>query len=103
MSYSNQRTMDRESLILRIVWMLVFFFVWQLAELLLLGIVIVQLLLKLVKGEPSIDLMGLGDSVSQYIAQIGRFGTFNTEQKPWPMADWPRPRAAEVENPASKL
>ncbi|MBB3104600.1 DUF4389 domain-containing protein [Azomonas macrocytogenes] len=96
MNNSNQ-AIDRESLVLRVVWMLVFFFVWQLAELVLLGIVVVQLILKLSKGHPSSDLMAFGDSVSQYIAQIGRFGTFNTEQKPWPLADWPKPRPAEVE------
>ena len=32
MNQSNQAT-ERESLILRAVWMLIFFFVWQLAEL----------------------------------------------------------------------
>lgn len=35
MNQSNQAT-DRESLILRALWMLIFFFVWQLAELALL-------------------------------------------------------------------
>ncbi|MEW6311617.1 MAG: DUF4389 domain-containing protein, partial [Pseudomonadota bacterium] len=34
------RTAERESLILRAVWMLVFFFAWQLAELLLLAVVL---------------------------------------------------------------
>ncbi|HCT03799.1 MAG TPA: DUF4389 domain-containing protein, partial [Pseudomonas sp.] len=31
------------------------------------------------------------------LAQIGRFGSFHTEQKPWPFADWPTPRAPEGE------
>ena len=26
-----------------------------------------------------------------------RFGSFHTEQKPWPFADWPTPRPAEGE------
>ncbi|MEI0548619.1 DUF4389 domain-containing protein, partial [Klebsiella sp. 72742] len=33
------------------------------------------------------------------LAQIGRFGTFHTDQKPWPFADWPAPRPADGEAP----
>ena len=91
------RTAERESLILRAVWMLVFFFAWQLAELLLLAVVLLQLVLRLMKGQPDASLQAFGDSLSQYIAQIGRFGTFNTDEKPWPFADWPTPRAPEGE------
>lgn len=88
---------ERESLILRLIWMVLFFFVWQLAELLLLGVVLVQLVLRLVKGRVNEDLLGFGDSLGQYLAQIARFGTFNSEQKPWPLSDWPAARPADVE------
>ncbi|MBA1204526.1 DUF4389 domain-containing protein [Pseudomonas capeferrum] len=91
----------RESLILRALWMLVFLVVWQLAELLLAGLVLVQLVYRLVYGAPSASLMNLGDSLSQFLAQIGRFGTFHSDQKPWPFADWPAPRAPEGETPHS--
>ncbi|RRV50886.1 DUF4389 domain-containing protein [Stutzerimonas stutzeri] len=96
MNQSNQAT-ERESLILRAVWMLIFFFVWQLAELALLVVVVLQLVMRLVKGNADSSLQGFGDSLSQYIAQIGRFATFNTERKPWPLSDWPTPRPADVE------
>ena len=92
---SSQRSEERESLILRALWMLVFFFVWQLAELLLLVVVIAQLVLQAMSGKSNESLMELGDSLSQYVAQIGRFGTFNTDRKPWPMSDWPTPRPAD--------
>ena len=95
MNQSNHGA-ERESLILRIVWMLLFFLVWQLAELVLLVVVLLQLFLRVLKGQPDPSLQGLGDSLSQYIAQIGRFGTFNTEHKPWPLSDWPAPRAADL-------
>ncbi len=94
---TSQRSAERESLILRAVWMLVFFFVWQLAELALLVVVAAQLILQAVKGKPNEALLELGDSLSQYVAQIGRFGTFNTDRKPWPMSDWPKPRPADRE------
>ena len=96
MNQSNHRA-DRELLALRVVWMLIYFFVWQLAELVLLVVVVLQLVLRLIKGHADSSLQGFGDSLSQYIAQIGRFATFNTEQKPWPLSDWPTPRPADVE------
>ena len=88
---------QRESIILRVLWMLVMLVVWQLAELLLAGLVLVQLVYRLVYGAPSLSLMNFGDSLSQYLAQIGRFGTFHSDQKPWPFADWPAPRTPEGE------
>lgn len=93
----SKNTVERESLVLRAIWMLVFFFVWQLAELVLLVVVAVQLVRRCISGEPNLGLQEFGDSLSQYIAQIGRFGTFNTERKPWPLSDWPAPRPADVE------
>ncbi|MEE3636039.1 DUF4389 domain-containing protein [Pseudomonas sp. FFUP_PS_473] len=90
-----------ESIGLRILWMLVFLIVWQLAELLLGGLILVQLVYRLIYGAPSASLMSFGDSLSQYLAQIGRFGSFHSDQKPWPFADWPSPRAPEGEAPHS--
>ncbi|MGH8353343.1 MAG: DUF4389 domain-containing protein [Pseudomonas sp.] len=91
--------LQRESILLRILWMLVFVVVWQLAELLLGGVVLLQLGYRLFYGAPSGRLLAFGDSLSQYLAQIGRFGTFNSDEKPWPFADWPTPRAPEGEAP----
>jgi len=88
---------QRESIILRVLWMLVFLVIWQLAELLLGGLVLVQLIYRLIYGAPSASLMNFGDSLSQFLAQIGRFGSFHSDQKPWPFADWPAPRAPEGE------
>ena len=88
-----------ESIVLRIVWMLVFLLVWQVAQFILGGVVLVQLGYRLFYGAPSANLMNFGDSLSQFLAQIGRFGSFHSEQKPWPFADWPAPRAPEGEAP----
>lgn len=85
----------REALLLRVLWMLVFVIVWQLAELVLLCLVVVQLLVRLVQGEPNRALMDFGDSLSRYLAQIGRFEAFHSDRKPWPFADWPAARAPE--------
>lgn len=90
-----------ESILLRVLWMLVFALVWQVAQFLLGALVAVQLIYRLVYGAPNASLMNFGDSLSQFLAQIGRFGSFHTEQKPWPFGDWPTPRAPEGEAPHS--
>jgi hypothetical protein len=95
---NESKLQKNESILLRILWMLVFLVVWQVAELVLAGVVLIQLVYRLVYGAPSRSLMDLGDSLSQFLAQIGRFGTFHSDQKPWPFADWPTPRAPEGES-----
>ncbi|WP_263142887.1 DUF4389 domain-containing protein [Pseudomonas sp. RIT-PI-AD] len=84
-----------ETLLLRILWMVIFVIVWQVAELVLVAVVLLQLGHRLIYAAPNAGLLGFGDSLSQYLAQIGRFGTFNTERKPWPFADWPAPRPVD--------
>ncbi|MDO9624527.1 MAG: DUF4389 domain-containing protein [Pseudomonas sp.] len=95
------KDLARESILLRILWMVVFVIVWQLAELVLGAVVLLQLGYRLFYGAPSASLLGFGDSLSQYLAQIGRFGTFNSEEKPWPFADWPTPQAPQGQAPHS--
>ena len=86
-----------ESLVLRVLWTALFVLVWRLAELLLLAVVVVQLIYRLFQGRPHVDVMNFGDSLSQYLAQIGRYGCFHSDEKPWPFADWPTPREPQGE------
>ena len=94
---NESKLKQHESILLRILWMVLFVLVWQVAEVVLGVAVLVQLVYRLFNGAPSLSVMSFGDSLSQYLAQIGRFGTFNTEEKPWPFADWPTPRPPEGE------
>ncbi|HHX35505.1 MAG TPA: DUF4389 domain-containing protein [Gammaproteobacteria bacterium] len=92
-----EKTIQRESIVLRVLWMLLFLLVWQIAVPLLAILVVAQLLYRLFFGAPSAHFMSFGDSLGQYLAQIGRFAVFNTDAKPWPVADWPRAHVADGE------
>jgi hypothetical protein len=96
---NESKLKQHESILLRVLWMVLFVLVWQVAETVLAVVVLAQLVYRLFNGAPSLGMMSFGDSLSQYLAQIGRFGTFNTDQKPWPFADWPTPRAPDGEAP----
>lgn len=91
-----EKTIRRESIVLRVLWMLLFLLVWQIAVPLLGLLVVAQLLYRLFYGVPSAHFMSFGDSISQYLAQMGRFAVFSTDEKPWPVADWPKARPADV-------
>ncbi|NWL77857.1 DUF4389 domain-containing protein [Pseudomonas taiwanensis] len=95
----EREDLQREHILLRVLWMLIFVIVWQLAEIVLGAVVLLQLGYRAFYGAPNAGLLSFGDSLSQYVAQIGRFGTFNTEEKPWPFGDWPEARAPEGEAP----
>ncbi len=86
-----------DGLVLRILWVALFVVVWRVAELVLLATVLVQLVYRLFRGRPHVEVMNFGDSLSQYLAQMGRFASFHSDEKPWPFADWPAPREAQGE------
>lgn len=44
----------------------------------------------LIAGQPNQHLIQLGDSLSKYVAQILRYLTFNTDQRPFPFAEFPK-------------
>ena len=88
-----------DGLVLRILWVALFVVVWRVAELVLLATVLVQLVYRLFRGRPHVEVMNFGDSLSQYLAQMGRFASFHSDEKPWPFADWPAPREPQGEAP----
>lgn len=98
---NDNRHLQRESILIRMLWMVIYTIVWQLAVIFLGAMVLLQLAYRLFYDAPNAALLGFGDSLSQYLAQMGRFGTFNTDEKPWPFADWPTPQAPQGETPHS--
>lgn len=75
---------------IRLLYILLFALAWQVAELLLVIVVVLQIAARLLNGKADERLAGFGSSLSTYAAQIGRFATGATEQKPWPFMEWPQ-------------
>lgn len=78
---------------LRGLYMLLYILIFHVAEFVVGVVVVLQFLFTLVSGQTNIHLLQFGQSLSQYVFLILRFLTFNSEDMPFPFADWP---AADV-------
>ncbi len=74
---------------IRGLYMLLFAFIYGVAELVVVTLVIIQFLIRLLTGDTNDRLLAFGRGLSRYIYQILLFLTFNTEEKPFPFAEWP--------------
>ncbi|MCP8898878.1 DUF4389 domain-containing protein [Gilvimarinus xylanilyticus] len=83
---------------MRFVYMLLFAVILYVAGIVVGVVVLIQFLFALFTGSDNTQLRQLGDSLSQYIHAALRFLTYNSDDKPFPFADWPE--AAPIAEPA---
>lgn len=100
----------------RAIFMVLFAAFYSIAEIVLLIVIVFQFLSKLITGATNERALSLGSQLSTYVFQTFMYLTYNTEERPYPFANWPtasdkanllpkhtrrgRPRKAEA--PASK-
>lgn len=75
----------------RLLFMILFALILYVASFVVGVLVLVQFLFALITGSDNQNLRQLGDSLTQYIGQTLRFLTYNSDDKPFPFADWPEP------------
>ncbi len=63
----------------------------------LFGVVILHFILRLLTGEPNSELQKFGKSMSVYLAQIIQFANFNTDDKPFPLSEWPSSKSSSTD------
>lgn len=77
---------------LRGIFMLIFFAIaYYFIILLIAAIALFQFGSVLLTGKLNVWLLDFGRSLSTYSQQIVSFLTYNSEQKPFPFGEWPRP------------
>lgn len=74
---------------LRLLFMVFFAAILQLASIVMWCLVIVQFFFSLITGEDNIHLRKFGHSLSIYIFNTLKFLTYTSEEKPFPFSDWP--------------
>ncbi len=74
----------------RVLFTAIFWVIFYLSQLVVAAVVVAQCIFTLISGAPNEQLLHFGDSMSKYIHEILRFVTFNTDQRPFPFADFPK-------------
>lgn len=74
---------------LRLLFMVLFALLFQLATVVMWVLVVLQFLFSLITGRDNKNLRAFGASLSAYIYQALRFLTYASEEKPFPFSDWP--------------
>ncbi|MCA0894850.1 DUF4389 domain-containing protein [Microbulbifer agarilyticus] len=74
---------------LRLIYMVLFAVLLEVAGFVMLAVVIAQFLFAIVSGKANDNLRRLGDQISSYIYQTLQFLIYNTEEKPFPFSEWP--------------
>lgn len=74
---------------LRLLFMLFFAAVLQVASIIMWVLVIAQFIFSLLTGEDNLRLRKFGHCLSIFIFDTLKFLTYASEEKPFPFADWP--------------
>ena len=81
---------------LRVLFMALFLMIYWIAEMVIFLVIFLQWISTIVTGETNEQLKTFGQSLSTYIYQIMRYLTYNTEDKPFPLAAWPSGEESDV-------
>lgn len=74
---------------LRLLFMVLFALLFQMATLVMWVLVVLQFLFSLITGRDNRNLRAFGASLSTYIHQTLKFLTYVSDEKPFPFSDWP--------------
>ncbi len=86
---------------LRILYMLLFAVIFNVATAVLWVVVLVQALFSLLTGSSNANVKQLGSGLTQFILQIMQYLTYQSEEKPFPFQAWPEVEAVS-EVPAAE-
>ena len=84
----------------RILFVIIFWVVFYVAQMVVAAVAVAQCVFYLLTDNPNEQLMKFGDSLSKYIHDILRYVTFNSDQRPFPFTDFPKPDLIIPANPA---
>jgi len=79
---------------IRLLFMILFALALQVASIVMTVLVVVQFLFALITGNDNTQLRKFGDSLSIFIFDTLQFLIYNSEDKPFPFADWPESKVA---------
>lgn len=91
-----KQSMTSSSTWTRGLYMLLFAFIYSLAEFVVVFICIFQFISRLAKSEINDRLLAFSEEICEFMLQILQYETFNTDYKPFPFNAWPEIDEADV-------
>jgi hypothetical protein len=80
---------------LRFAFMVLFILILSVVSYLMVALIILQFFWALFAGEGNSKLKDFGNSASLFIFKVLQFLTYNSDDKPFPFADWPESKNAD--------
>lgn len=74
----------------RVLFVALFWLVFYFSQFVIAVIVVAQCAFTMINGKTNAQLLAFGDSMSQYIHEILRFVTFNSDRRPFPFEEFPK-------------
>ncbi len=80
----------------RLLFIILYAICFNVAEIVLATIAIVQFVSSLITGEPLPQLQKFGTALSTYLKQLSDFLTYAKNEKPFPIGSWPEERDVDT-------
>ncbi len=88
---AEQKSAETWAQIVRGLYVLLFWFILRISELVVAGVAILTFGFKLATGKAQPKVREFGDSLSTYVYQVVSFMTYKSDTKPFPFQEWPKP------------
>lgn len=82
----------------RALFMVLFGIIYSVAEIVLVTVVVLQFCFVLFSGSTNARLLTFGAELSDFLYQIFRYLTYNSEEKPFPFSNWPSQDGKSIED-----
>jgi hypothetical protein len=89
MSDENQMINPTAGMGERLIYMLLFIISYNIAEIVVVAVVVFQFLHLLILRDRNENLLRFGSELSRYIYQVLQYLSFNSDEKPFPVGEWP--------------
>ncbi|RLT98603.1 DUF4389 domain-containing protein [Ketobacter sp.] len=80
---------EKDPLFLTALYMILFYLVFVLAGYVLIGLGIIQVVVRLLSGQPQDELKRFGAGFGRYMSQIVDYISMKSDVKPYPFSEWP--------------
>jgi len=82
-------TKEREKGVSRALYTILYLIIGRFISMVLFVIAITQFIYIWFTGEPNDKILHFSERMAEYAKQLVAYVSFNTDEKPWPVGDWP--------------